>query len=132
MFLSILLVAMAQLVIVTTDTRILGGTGPAPCTRTCAGTYSGSWTGFDPGSAYVDIDITGCEFTTTPTITTDLYTENYTGLPGGHAVYVSSTRFKYTIPTYNYLEYYNYSASTMKSAANKYYKVNWNAVGYYC
>ena len=122
------ILALILLSIVLGDIKILntldGKLGSEPCTRICSGVdkdYTGWRASFNRGKVWKTVEITGCDFISTPIVTAVSGSHNKV-CPSFTVPVVVSNNFKlYTVEDY----------TADKMAADK-CKVFWTAVGFVC
>jgi len=114
------------------EVMIVSGEQPAggeTCMKVCAGTTGRSttdWTDYSSDGLYEDVDISGCGFTTVPTVTTSLEgTSAHWNALGTSSIYsVTTTTFRIYIQA-------SYGIRNNGAESRK-WNVEWIAVGYTC
>ena len=107
--------------------------GPEPCAIVCSGTTGKDttyWRTWNRHSIYTNVKMTGCGFTTIPTVTTTVSVAAVsTNVIGAAQVsYVSRENFRLYLHGLVDME----GDLTTKYASDRDYSVNWLAVGYNC
>ena len=116
-----------------------GSPGPAPCTKLCGGTSSASgeeakWSARRE-FLMVEIDISACNFKSTPIITSSLEGEHWASLALGGSTPVHSTKDSFTIYILGWAKYHDSfveGAPTLEIARYDNWTLSWIAMGFIC